>query len=292
MADHKLEHKGLSPSSLQLFMGCNRRYFYKKIAKVPIDGDAPEDQESFEVGKAFHKVLENTKHSLTGISYDQVRETVSEFKVENVDQAAPLIFAMLKSYDDMHKKSGLEVVACELPIETDTFYGITDVILQDGDGWYIGDMKTAASFSQNLIPTLPRHPQLNLYVAHRHFIAEKLGLNVEKFQGCRYRLTTKSKIGRKDGEVLEKYINRLSGVVRSYDFFIPKALLDPEELRQMHAKVWDYIEKNRHELDASKFPQNPGGCMSYFKPCEFWSKCHKRQFTDELKITAIVSGES
>ena len=288
----KLEHKGLSPSSLQLFMGCNRRYFYKKVAKIPNDPDAPEDQESFSVGKAFHRVLELHNHSLTGVTYERVREICQEFVFEDLERVLPMIFAMLKTYDDMHKKSGVEVVACELALETDTFYGITDVILKDKDGyWYIGDMKTAASLRPDLVPGLPRHTQLNLYVAHKHLIAEKLGLDVGKFAGCRLRLTTKAKIKQGKTETLAQYVNRLCGVIKTYDFIVPKELLDPEEIGFMHARAWDYIEKHRHEINPKHFPQNPGNCTSYFKPCEFWSQCHKRNFTEELKLNVIVSGE-
>lgn len=285
-----LPHKGLSPSSLALYMGCQRKYYYKKLANFPPDADAEEDYEAFEVGKAFHKVLEDTKHDLTGISYAAVLKTVKSFKVADPDATAPMIFAMLGRYRDMHQKAGLKAVLCEAAIETDDFYGIVDVVLADSDGkWWIGDMKTAANFTQALIPTLPMHPQLNLYAQHYELVAFAAKVDPAKYQGCRYRLTTKSKLMRKATEEIGAYIGRISSAVKSIDFKIPKELMAPGEIAALHKQVKDYIDIHKKSLLPKHFPQNFGNCTQYFRACDYWSRCHGK-CNSEMRTLEMVEG--
>lgn len=289
MANPKPDHKGLSPSSLALYLSCSRKFYYKKLANFSPDPDVEEDYEAFEVGKAFHKVLEDCRHELSGVTYDQVLKTVSEFKVENVQATAPMIFAMLGKYKAAHAKAGLKAVLCEQAIETDTFYGIVDVVLTDAEGgWWIGDMKTAASFSPTLVPTLPRHPQLNLYAYHYEILAAAAKLDPKKFKGCRYRLSTKSKLIQRKTESVAEYIGRLSGAVDAYDFIIPQDIMAPEEIYGLHKGVKDYIDIHKKGLLPTRFPQNFGNCTQYFRPCEFFSRCHGK-CNSELKTLEVVT---
>lgn len=268
-------HDGLSPSSLGLFQGCARKYYNKKIAKLPIDSDASEDSEAFQVGKAFHKCLEDTRHDLDGFTLKACIETCDGFGL-SPDYHAPMVFAMLGAYKSVHKKAGLKVLACEMVVDTPAFYGIVDVILEDAAGWWIGDMKTAAQFSKSLIPTLPKHQQLNLYAEHYPIIADVLGLDPYGYRGCRYRLTTKSKLTRRAGEDVASFISRLGNSVSSYDFIIPHALMAPAVAYRTHHVAKTFIDLHKDEAD---YVPNFGNCMSYFKPCEFWSRCHGQTFT-------------
>jgi hypothetical protein len=277
--------RGLSPSSLTLFQSCQRKYFYKKIAELPIDLDASEDTESFQVGKAFHKCLEDTKHDLDGYTVEQCREVAKLFDLSD-DYHLPLIMAMLKKYKSMHLRAGLKAIACEVVIDTPTFYGITDVILEDEKGWWIGDMKTAASFYANIIPGMPRHQQLNLYAFHSNVIADKLGIDPKGYRGCRYRLTTKSKLTRKPGENLKPYIDRLAVALKSFDFIIPKSFMNPSLAAKIHVEAKKFIDKNSKE---SKYTCNFNSCMQWNRPCAYFSRCHGRNFTEMSDLEAVTS---
>lgn len=293
MSDHK-QHKGLSPSSLALYTGCQRKYFHSKIAKTPKDSDAQEEVESLQVGKAFHRVLELAKHELDGYSLEDISKVVLEHDLTR-EVHLPLIFAMLSSYKSMHKNAGLKAIAFEIPLETDVFFGIVDVVLQDQKGgWFLGDMKTAASFSQNLIPTLPRHPQLNLYAAYKDELAKSLDLDSEKYLGCRYRLTTKSKMARKDGEEFMPYVNRMLKTIKSFDFILAKDLMNPQIMKYIHERTFTEIQELQRfvengKLDNPRFSQNYGNCMAYFRSCEFWSNCHGKNFSDMQDIKMVMS---
>ena len=278
-------HQGLSPSSLQLFMSCPRKYFLKKVEKVDNDSDATEDNEAFQVGKAFHKVLEETKHELKGFPLSSIKQIVCEEYGLTEESHLPLIFAMLAKYKRAHDRSGLKAVACEHILDLPDFYGIVDVVLTDKEGnWWIGDMKTSASYNPSLVPSLPSHPQLNLYAHYAGEIANALLLDLDKFSGCRYLLTTKSKLVRREGETFESFVARLSTAIKSLDFAIPKSLLTPEPA----IKSRDWAVNAIKSEDESSYPPNLGGCMAYFRPCEVWSHCHGgRLFTDQASLEAI-----
>jgi len=282
------DHRGLSPSSLSLFQGCARKYYLKKVAKVPIDDDASTDTEAFDIGKAFHKVLEDNMHVLTGVGYSAVKKVVVDtFKLtENFH--LPMIFAMLGKYKTVHERSGLKAIACEVELDTEEFYGFVDVILQNPEdgSWWISDMKTAGTFSPGTIPTLPSHQQLNLYAYHYKLIAEKLSLDTVAFRGIRYRVTTKARIGRKKDEAVEAFIKRLSESVKSYDIAIPKEKMNPGIAYGLHA----YARKFIASQEEHDYPANPGNCMAYFRPCEFWSKCHGNKYSscgDNISVLEV-----
>lgn len=283
------KHDGLSPSSLALYSACQRKYYLKKIAKADIDPDASEDTEALRVGKALHQVLEDTKHVLDGVTYAAVAATVAAHGLDEGEHT-PMIYAMLSRYKVMHAKAGLTALHCEVPIDTPEFYGIVDVVLGDsGGGWWIGDMKTAAGVSQMLLPTLASHPQLSLYAAHKDVLAGSLGLEPEKFKGCRYRLITKSKLIRRKGEEAAAFIARLSGAVKAIDFILPKERL------QMHG-AFEALLDARLKIQASgdkveAFPQNYGNCTAYFRFCEYYSRCHGAPASKAGEAIAFVDSE-
>jgi hypothetical protein len=150
-------------------------------------------------------------------------------------------------------------------------------------------MKTAASFRQDLIPSLPLHPQLNLYAAHAPEIAAFVGLEMKDYQGCRYRLTTKSKISRKGGEDVPAYIGRLLKSVKSFDFILPKAAMNPEVVYSAHQQVMEAIERRGPVCSPNVYPQNLSSCQQWFRPCDFWSQCHGKPFSEMMGIDVVTS---
>lgn len=280
------KHDGLSPSSLSEFASCNKKFFFRKIAKVEKDKDVDDDVESLNVGKAFHKCLEDTRHVLDGYSLQQCTQVVLDHGL-NTHFHAPLIFSMLRAYKSSHEKSKLKAVAFEVAIDTPEFYGIVDVVLEDEKGWWIGDTKTAGSYNPAVLPTFPRHPQLNLYAYHKDQLAETVGLSPEKFLGCRYRMITKSKMQRKENEETAAFIGRLSKTVKSYDFILPVSMLSPEEIYKVHASAREFIEKNKG--DERRFTKNYGSCFLFYRPCQFYSQCHGNTYTKMPDLECIAS---
>lgn len=265
---------GLSPSSLSMFLSCNRKYFHKKIAKDLPDADADLDTRPFMVGKAFHQVLEDCKHELSGIKLAQIMETCGGFGLD--EDESIMVGAMLSKYKIIHEAAGLKAVACEIELKTEYFHGFIDVILQGAGGWWVADMKTAASYNPAILPSLPSNMQLNLYAAHAAIVSSTYDLNLKEFKGCRYRLTTKSKLIRKATEAVPQYFARVAQAVKSFDFVIPADILKTESVLDIHADAFKHIAKKKK---AAQYPKNLGNCMNYNKPCEYFSKCHGFNFT-------------
>ncbi len=286
MSDAPKAHKGLSPSSLALYQACPRKYKLKKIDKIANDSDYVEDTAIFAIGKAFHKVCEDSMHDLTKISVDEIKGIVELYQLQ-VDEWYPMIKVMLDQYHKVHVKSGLEVIACEQEIETEFFYGIVDVVLKGPEGWWIGDLKTAGSFSPTQVPGLLSHPQLNLYAAHSPFLARNLGLDIKEFKGCRYRVTTKSKLQRKVLELEPDYMARLAKSITSQDFVLPVEQMIHRQVYAAHKQAFAEISKG----DKGSYPPNYANCFAYFRPCELWSNCHGRLCSETGSIKVISNGD-
>lgn len=270
------EHTGLSPSSLSLFQSCARKYFHKKVAKTKED-PGEQDRTALDVGSAFHLVLEECHHDLSELKYSTVVKACNKTVPggEFAEEQAPLIAAMLKSYREVFIDSGMEVLACEIELETPTFYGFVDAVMLDKDGgWWIADMKTAASYSRQLQAVIPRHLQLNLYAAHASLVAEKLDLTISDYMGCRYLLTTKTKVKRKIGEGVKEYIDRLSMSVSSYDFPIGKEDMDPRGAMLIHKSGVEGTKSKAKEDYLCNF----SNCTQYYRSCEYFSQCHGQKF--------------
>lgn len=289
MSERPPRGPGLSPSSLMLYQSCQRRY-YHKISQTPADSDFSDEVESLNVGKAFHKILEDSRHELAGVSYHAVEETVKSFGLQA--DVVPMVFAMAASYKTMHAKSELKAIACELVVDTPTFYGIIDAVMLDprGGGFWISDNKTAASYSSMLVPTLPRHLQLNLYAAQVHEVAKTLDLDPKDYRGCRYRLTTKSKLIRKKGEGLPEFLGRLGKAIRSFDFILPKETMDPANATRIHRQTFMAINRRIDDhAPIEAWHQNFANCCQYYRPCPNWSQCHQRLFSEMGSVETVES---
>lgn len=274
----------LSYSSATLLQNCPRKYWHYKINETPIDIDADKSTAAFDIGKAFHKVLEDTKHEFSKFRPQLVLDACKEF---NCEDEALKIHAMLLKYYELHKEIGLQCVACETEISTTDFIGYVDAILINPytKGWWICDIKTAARLDKTLVAKLNSDVQLNLYACFKDALAKQLNLEVDNFRGVRYRVTTKSKLKQKSSEKLEDYIQRVFHNIESVDVPIKAEMLRPQE-------TWDRF-KFLHETTLDLDKDNPEGaiqnfsnCNSYFRPCEYWSNCHGACFTNNT-ITVL-----
>jgi len=265
----------LSYSSASLLTQCSMKYWHRKVNNTPVDSDIEQDTEAFRIGKAFHDVLERTMHTSSGLE-TALAIAVKQHEVEYFEG---MIHAMLLRYLQVHGKSGLTAVKCELGLSNDQFIGFIDVILKDDEGnWWIADLKTASRVTDTTFARLPRDRQLNLYASFAHEVAGVLDLDIEKFKGCRYRVTTKSNLKKKASESYEAHVKRTAKNVKSYDVIIPIEVMNPSEFYKVHMVQHEVTMKLRAgEIAPSK---NFGACESYFKPCEYWSQCMGCTFSE------------
>jgi len=255
-------------------MTCQQKYFYNKIAKVAKDSDY-EEGDAMNFGKAFHKVLELTLH--TSYSDKLILEAMAEFEVDRFSR--PLLTAMLDNYVKLHKASGLKVVRCEFQILTPEYNGFIDFIAQASNGWYIGDNKTAATYKEDIVKRLHLDEQVNLYSHFAPEIARALEMK-GPYLGFRYRQSIKSKAGTPAG---------LAKGTPTYDIEIPASMLKPEEAWSAHLERHG-IAVELHNGVAPK--RNLNACMDYFRPCEHWSKCYGRLYSESAPEITIHTLES
>jgi hypothetical protein len=264
----------LSFSSMKTALSCERRYFYAKVEKATPDKDY-EESDSLGLGKAFHQVLELTKHE----SFNDAL-IMGAMKQHNVRaDEKELLTAMLENYIEVHKLSGLKVTHCEIRLEAENFIGFIDFIAQDKDGWWMGDNKTAGRHDPSIIPRLPMDAQLNLYAFFADRIADTFQMK-GKFLGFRYRQSIKSKAktakGLKDG-------------TPTYDIVVPASMLKPSVVWGNFLDVYDTV-LGLHNGMAPK--PNYNACMEYFNSCPYFSKCHGHCFSEPPAAIQVLTKQA
>jgi hypothetical protein len=252
---------------------------------TPHDSDYEDSKEHFNIGSAFHDVLETTKHTRKDIDSLTEKACVKY----NVKDKELMIRAMVNRYLDMHEASGWTAIECELKIESESMIGYIDIILQKGDSWAIGDLKTAAAFRESTLSRIGKDYQLNLYSSFKEDIADHLRLKPERFVGCFYRVTTKPRIKQNKTESDAKFYQRLSDRVESYDVYVPVASMDIEGIAKLHQENHDLALELHNGLAPCR---NYSNCEDYFTPCPWWSQCHGEIFTKCKSKIGFETAES
>jgi hypothetical protein len=271
----------LSYSSSNMLLGCSQKYWHYKVNQTPKDKDFEEDNLAFNIGKAFHYILEQSLHGKPENVEAKLRYCQEAFSLN--DDECHLVYGMILKYLAGSKLTNLKTIACEVMIEHPVIFGFIDAIQVDVVGkWWITDLKTASSISENLKAKLPRDRQLNLYSYYAPEVSQKLNLKLEDFGGCRYRVVTKPKIKKKESESIQDYILRIKESAKFRDFVILKDELDPQGAYELHA----YYYKQAVKLHSGKLKpvKNYNFCEQYFKTCEYFSQCHGK-CASEMSIT-------
>lgn len=267
----------LSYSSSNLLLGCTQKYWHYKVNKTAKDKDFNEDYTAFNIGKAFHYILEQSLHGKPDQVEDKLRYCKEAFNIS--DEESYLVYGMVLKYLMGSKLTRLKTICCELMIEHEVIFGFIDAIQVDLEGkWWITDLKTASSISESLQAKLPMDRQLSLYAFYAPEIATKLGLKLEDFGGCRYRVVTKPKLKFKAGETPEQYILRIKESAKFRDYVIPKEDMNPKGSYDLHNELHKLAKK----LHTKKIKpvKNFNFCDQYFRTCEYFSQCHGRCVSD------------
>lgn len=277
----------LSYSSATLLSNCSQKYHYKKVAEVAKDTDVDEDYTAFNIGKAFHHVLEHTNHVYPG-NEELQKMVVESCEMYFVPDDVAKIHAMLLKYWKLHNASGLKAVVCEIELANKIFLGYVDVIMKDEEGnWYIVDLKTAARFSELTASRLHNDTQLNLYSYFVKEIAKQYKLDASKFKGTLYRVTTKSKLKQKKSESYDEFVMRVYENIESYSIHVDNSILKPEVAYKKHEELHKLSMKLR--ANKAKPMKNYSYCDSFFRPCEYWSQCHGATYTECSSAINVTS---
>lgn len=271
----------LSYSSMNEILSCEQKYAYRKILELPSDEDYTQETDALDLGSVFHTCLELCKHDLNGFRYPQLLEEIRAYDSLNTDVHGPLLWAMLRRYKNLHESVGLNPLYIELElIDKKEYRGFVDLVLEDKEkgGIWITDMKTAGYTSKFLHSRLSRDPQLNLYV---HYY-KKVIKSEQPILGCRYRVVTKTKLKRKTNETMKAYSERIYKSIQASEYVIPIDKMNPAQIVEGTFKPARVRQKALHK-NATPI-KNYQHCESYRRPCEFWSRCHGKQFSEDFGI--------
>jgi len=269
----------LSYSSQTTLSNCEQKYYYYKVQGLEKDPDFEDSFEAFNYGKAFHYINEKTLHDFPKSKSEfEILLVFCQTKFDLDNESKLKLKACLLVYWAMASKSGLKPVENGIEIEASNkdYIGYLDAVMSEDDGsWWIVDLKTAGMLDKGTIAQLGQDMQLNLYSYFVPLLAEKLKLDVTKFKGCRYRVTLKSRAayGKKDTD--ETFVKRVMASIKTYDFIVDKSELDPE---YFYAEFLENHKLSKKLRDSKKAPKkNFKACFNYFRPCEYWSNCHKKE---------------
>lgn len=279
---------------------CERKYCLKYLAKVQQDSDyvCPD---YFSIGNAFHKVLELTNHEAIRFGEVNFDGIIKSYNLDpHIDGGR--IKAMLMRYWAFHGSLPLKVVGCEKKFVGTYTNGVVDALMVESAGkedlrrgltgvegaWWIVDLKTSGKKDALLPGRLRRDPQLSRYAAFRGAISENL--DPKKFAGVRYRETFKPGQKEKEGETYAAWVERCLKGTGVREIVVPASQLDLnvakedmlETQQRAHALQVEFCEKK--ELVGKCNFKN---CMAYNRPCEFYSYCYKKSYTEIMSETII-----
>lgn len=278
----------LSCSSATTLRGCEQKWVHYKVKNTESDPDY-EEGDALAIGKAFHWIIEQTEHKKPKKIVPMLKACTENDDILLPKEYYPLIIGMVHSYTKYHAESGHIIIAIEELIEDPEFMGYIDAVVYDSKGyWWICDNKTFAYFSPSQVAQFASHIQMNVYAAHTAQIAKKYKLNLKKFRGCRLFVTTKPRTKRKKDETAKEMAERLKDLCATWDVEIPIKYMAPESHMDNHRR----LHKRSIELrsgDVEPF-RNYDYCMSYFRPCQYWSNCHGDTYSNGTKKIKVKGG--
>jgi len=277
----------LSTNSANTFNSCERKGYHRYFAKTGNDLDWTRPN-YYGFGSAFHEVLEKCKHDSKRFRFELV-VNACEKECLNLDSDAPKLLACLRSYWLLSAESALVPLHFEHWFENDLACGKVDLILENpADGtWLICDTKTSGiSLSATKRIELINDPQMNLYGAFHDVIAERLGLEADKWQGIAYREIEKPKQKYKLGESFEEFHARVSekGNPKYREIILPKEELKWDNAYQnflMTVKRARELQQEFINGTPTTSRQNFQSCKKFGTPCEYWSKCYDCLYTSQ-----------
>ena len=277
----------LSHSSASTLLSCEQKYAFYKILKIDPDSDYTKS-DALAIGSAFHYVIEKCKHTWVPDLRKRAAACVDNPDIQLDEKYISLIHAMCVKYLRLHKAMGWKVIGIEQRLETETFLGYVDAVMEDPEGsWWIVDLKALGRFDVRNAGALRHDPQMSLYAGHRALLAESLGLDLKKFAGTCWKVVVKPKLKQKKKESDKDYTVRLIDNTETYHVPVPFNEPAVEERLEIHAKLH---ARSARLFDGEPPLKNYGNCMAYFSPCEYWSQCHKVNHS-EMEGLDIVEHE-
>jgi len=267
----------LSHSGMNTFLGCQKKYAFKYIDRVPPE-TGEEGPGALERGKAFHTLVEtggagDIATDLQGDAYELVRvqSAYDAYEAHLQMGALPRVqFKEARLISDEHQ-----------------FIGYVDGISEREDGsWMLTEMKTSQRFDPIQWATLRVNFQISLYTAFAMDFAHRELLDYDQLKGVSYQKIifsakkplqpTKKK--RPNPESPQEFAQRIAG-----DTKIHHQMVVPTDHAKLSAvSTFDLVKQGIHALGGNSrvATRNTQNCFAYGRVCEYFGHCHGVSFED------------
>ncbi|WDI40488.1 RecB family exonuclease [Bremerella sp. P1] len=301
----------LTYSALNTFRNCPRKYKHRYV-----DHLRPRERpEALSFGSVIHGAIElwyqlpaddGRLWSVLDYIDQQFPERVGD---EQQIAAWHLARAMITGYASRYPSEDFDVVEVEKtftgeirnpdtgrPSQTFVIAGKADAIVQQPDGMYLLEHKTASTIDANYLDKLWTDTQIALYshylrqlgypivgviynVLLKCRLKQKAGETQEEYEARRAELAAKNKSGRSTAkrqmpESDEEYQARLAEwYARPEVFHREHIYLSEDRLAMLQEEVWEITQQYLDARRRGKWLLNTSSCFSYQRPCEYLPYC-------------------
>jgi hypothetical protein len=163
-----------SQSGIRAVTDCERMAHHRYVLRTPNDSDYVSPA-YFRFGSALHKLLEMSQHNIGLTTPEHYEGVCMEFKLDWQKDGAKLV-AMLRAYAKVRDYAET-ILGLEVEAVSDNWLMYADMVVRTPEGWKIVDIKTTSDFDPAIKSKMRFDNQVNLYTAHAHLFAEKLGIS-------------------------------------------------------------------------------------------------------------------
>jgi len=251
-----------SHSRINTFKRCPKLYEYQYIQHL----QSLEDSAPLNIGKALHYGIEHSS-SEKALEYMNQQDY---FLTEKGETEIVLVLGMVDAY--LLKFGTAEKIQHEVEFnlklfensEENDFHGFIDGVIEEDDGYYLLEIKTASQVDNGYIKKLEFNDQIS-----RYWYALEQTLD-KPLLGVKYRIIKKPAIRQKIGESVSEFrqrlIERLQQDDSMFEFILKRT---PEQ-------IIDCIEDTKQDITTIKqsrrFPKSLGACSQY-GTCPFIELC-------------------
>lgn len=244
----------LTYSSLQTFLNCQRRYYWRFVRELVLIGP---EVVALWFGTIIHdalklwyseKVIETTEAPLSDLAHLMMQKYVETYPTENFsvialeeEFEAPIINPRTKAKSRKY-----------------TFKGKTDGLVSEDGDTFILEHKTASMLTHDYLASLWTDFQTTLYA---HYLAPIVGFPIH---GAIYNVLLKPRSNIKDIE---------AWYVKDKRFHRELLLFGRADFKRTVQRVWDLTQALQFCERKNQWLQNTANCFNYNRQCPYYMIC-------------------
>lgn len=271
-----------SNSRINCFKMCPKQFEYRYIKNLYPIGES----DALFLGKLLHKGVE-LKDQAKFLEFIENENIVSSEKTETL---ITLALAMTEAYFKVFGYN--EIVHNELyfklPLENHILQGYIDGIIEEDDGLWLLEIKTASQVNKDYLDKLKFNDQINkyLYAAHKNVLEN---FNIDKpILGVKYRIIKKPQIRQKQSESIMQFRQRLVEKLQEEDY-ITEIILK-RTVDELEESIQDTIQDINMIEQTTRFTKTLSACSTYGR-CAYMELCCKEENAEALYIERVERGE-